>query len=352
MPKHLPQRARDNLDKCRAAAVAAVDAYNRPGPRFRTAHFIVLIVIAWGALFHAIFYMRGRRPWYQKKAGRTAKGTRYVKVDGEPKHWDLAECVAQFFREKAPPERKNLDFLIGLRNKIEHRHLPELDPVLYGECQASLINLEELIVQEFGAKWGLADELQVSLQLSSIIPDEKRKALKTLAGKQSKTVRDYVEKFRGALPTPTLNSMKYSFSVFLVPRVANRESSADIAVQFVKVDEAKPEELDRLDKLNVLIREKHIPIANLGLHKPSDVVKLVRARLPHPFTVSAHTAAWRHFRVRPPSSDPHPERTAAQYCVWDRVHRDYVYTDAWVERLVEVFADLARYQDIVGADRV
>jgi hypothetical protein len=349
MPRHLPQRARDNLEKCKAAAVAAVDAYNRPGPRFRTAHFIVLIVIAWCALFHAVFYKRGKRPWYQK-AGKSAKGTRYIKIEGEPKHWDLSECVAQYFRDRTTPERKNLEFLIGLRNKIEHRHLPELDPALYGECQAALLNLEDLLVQEFGPKWALAEDLQVALQFSSIMPDEKRKALKTLASSQAKSVRDYVEKFRGSLPAATLNSMKYSFSVFLVPRVANRESSADVAVQFVKVDEANPDELDRLDKLNVLIREKHIPIANLGLHKPTDVAKLVRARIPYPFTVSTHTAAWRHFKIRPPSGDPHPERTASQYCIWDKVHRDYVYTDAWVERLVEIFADPNQYQSILGGD--
>jgi len=46
--------------------------------------------------------------------------------------------------------------------------------------------------------------------------------------------------------------MKYSFSVFLVPKVSNRESAADAAIEFVKVDNASPEELDRLGKLNVL----------------------------------------------------------------------------------------------------
>jgi hypothetical protein len=46
MSKGLPVAVRDNLEKCRSAAIAAVDTYNRPGPRFRTAHYIVLIVIA------------------------------------------------------------------------------------------------------------------------------------------------------------------------------------------------------------------------------------------------------------------------------------------------------------------
>jgi len=45
MARGLPQVVRDNLDKCKAAAIAAVDAYNRPGPRFCAAHYIVLIII-------------------------------------------------------------------------------------------------------------------------------------------------------------------------------------------------------------------------------------------------------------------------------------------------------------------
>jgi hypothetical protein len=268
MPKGLPHLVRDNIEKCRWSAIAAVEAYNRPGARFRTAQFIVLIIIAWTALFHAIFYRRGRRPWFRRPG--TGTGIRYFKIDGEPKHWDLTECLKQHFADKSSPERKNLEFLIGLRNKIEHRHLPELDPGLYGECQACLLNLEALLVQEFGLKYAMAEQLAVSLQFSQILPEEKLRATKVLVSAAAKNVKDYVERFRGGLPGPVLNSMKYSFSVFLVPRVANRASAADVAVQFVKVDEASAEELDRLEKLNVLIREKQIPIANLGLYKPGE----------------------------------------------------------------------------------
>jgi hypothetical protein len=63
--------------------------------------------------------------------------------------------------------------------------------------------------------------------------------------------------------------MKCSYNVFLVPRLANRESTADAAVEFVKVDEASEAELSRLQQLDVLIREKRIPIANLEILKPS-----------------------------------------------------------------------------------
>ena len=267
MPKGLSSVVRDNLEKCRSAAIAAVDVYNRPGPRFRTAHFIVLIIISWTALFHAMFYKRGIKPWYQKRKGANPRGDRYEHVGGDPKHWDLSECLRRQFGSENPPERANLDFLIGLRNKIEHRQVPELDAGLYGECQAALLNLETLVSTEFGARYALSDQLAVSLQFSGIVPAEKRKAAGKLAASAAKNVREYVEKFRAGLPSTTLNSSRYSFNMYLVPRVANRKQMADAAVEFIRVDEASAEELERLEKLNVLIKEKHIPIANLGLFR-------------------------------------------------------------------------------------
>lgn len=332
MPRRFSESVRSNLDKCRAAAVAAVDVYNRPGPRFRTAHYVVLIVISWTALFHAIFYRKGLKPWYRKSR---MKAVRYVKVDGDPKHWDLAMCLAQYFGGTNPPERANIEFLLGLRNKIEHRHLPHLDAPLYGECQAALMNLEEVLVREFGDNYALTEQLAVSLQFSQKIPSEKRSAARAIASREATSVQEYTEKFRGNLPTAVLNSMKYSFNVFLVPKVVNRQNAADAAVQFVAVDEADSGELERLSKLNVLIKEKHIPVANLHLLRPKQVVQAVSTKRPSlRFTMGMHTDSWRKFNVRPKSDSKTPEKTDSKYCVYDPAHRDYLYTQAWVSFLV------------------
>ena len=348
MPRGLPQAVRDNIEKCRAATLAAVEAYNKPGPRFRTAHYLVLITIAWTALMHAIFYRRRRRPWYRSQGSGTGKGIRYQKIDGEPRHWDLSKCLAEFHGSKYPPERRNLDFLVGLRNKIEHRHLPQLDASLYGECQAALLNLEGLLTSEFGEEYAMSEHLAVSLQFSQVMPAEKKRTARELAKGAASSVLDYIAKFRGSLPSTTLNSMKYSFNVFLVPKVANRESAADIAVEFVPVDEASAGELERLDRLNVLIREKHIPIQNLDLLKPKQVVEELQEKLPYRIHMSVHTACWQHFEVRPPSGAENPERTIQQYCIYDEPHRDYVYTRAWVQKLARELSSPVDYERVVG----
>lgn len=348
MPKSLSLVVRDNLEKCRQSAIASVEVYNRPGPRFRTAQFIILIVIAWTALFHAISYRKGTKPWYKRKKEKGGRGVRYVRIDGEPKHWDLAECVREYYGTATPPERRNLEFLIGLRNKIEHRHLPHLDATLYGECQASLLNLESLLVLEFGTTFALSDQLGIALQFSQLVPDERAKAIKAAIKAAAAPVTDYIEAFRSGLPSPVLNSMEYSFSVFLVPRVANREKAADAAVTFVRVDEASEEELERLGRLNVLIRDKHIPIANLNLHRPGEVVDRVAASLPHEFNHHHHVCAWRHFKVRPSGKAAKREKTDARYCAYDTAHGDYVYTDAWIDKLTTDLAEPDRFLSITG----
>lgn len=178
MSRGLPILVKENLEKCQSTAIAAVEVYNKPGPRFRTAHYIVLIIMSWTALFHALFYRRRQNPWYQK-------GGRYIKVDGDYKHWELSECLVQFYGGDHPPARKNLEFLIGLRNKIEHRSLPELDAGLYGECQAALLNLEDFVCTEFGARYAMAGQLAISLQFTSLMPEAKKRQPKFLrAGEQ------------------------------------------------------------------------------------------------------------------------------------------------------------------------
>lgn len=342
MSKRLPQAVKENLEKTQMAALAAVEAYNRPGKKFRTAQYLVMIIIAWTGLFHAIFYRRNIKPWYKKANGR------YDRIDGDPKHWDLSKCLREYHKENNPPDRQNLEFLIGLRNKIEHRHLPELDPSLYGECQAALLNLEELMVQTFGTRYALVEQLAVSLQFSTTVPTEKRKAVKALANENAKSVTEYIEKFRGRLPSTVLNSMKYSFNVYLVPKVANRKSAADAAVTFIRVDEASEEELTRLERLNVLIKEKKIPIANLDLYKPGNVISMINEVCPNKVSINTHADCWRFFEVRPATNSETPERCTPEYCVYDEAHRDYLYTEAWVKKCIKALSNDDQYEEITG----
>ena len=127
MPRKLPIETEANLRKAREAALLAVETYNRPGTAFRSAGYVVLMVIAWTALFHAIFGKKRIKPYYRQKM----HPTRFERVDGDFKHWELSECVQQSFKDQNSAVRKNLEFFIKLRNKIEHRFAPAV-PVAVG----------------------------------------------------------------------------------------------------------------------------------------------------------------------------------------------------------------------------
>jgi len=53
------------------------------------------------------------------------------------------------------------------------------------------------------------------------------------------------------------------------------------------------------------------------------------------FTTGTHTFCWKRYKVRPSASSPNPYETDSRYCVYDRLHKDYGYTEAWVDFLVE-----------------
>ena len=152
MPRR-SRRVQQHLLKSRDAAIAAVDNYNRPGTSFRTRTFVLLMTVAWTSCFHAVFYDKKIKPWYVKSG--TGKGTRYDRVDGDPKHWELSKCVKEYWGSQHPPSRKNIEFFLGLRNRIEHRYYPELDPASStASARRCYMNFEDMLVKEFGTRHG------------------------------------------------------------------------------------------------------------------------------------------------------------------------------------------------------
>lgn len=346
----LPQVVADHLAKAREACVAAVENYNKPGRAFRTRTYAILMVVAWTALFHAIFHRRGEKPWYvESGAGSRIK---YKKIDGEPSHWDLAECVRRYYLGDNPPQRANLEFMVRLRNKIEHRDHPELDPVLYGECQAMLMNFEEVLTHEFGEHHAVSGQLAVALQFSISRPNAQEESLRRLQSSNATDLLDFIRQFRGDLPREVMESSSFSLRVFLVPKLENREDSADIAVEFVRYDPACPEDMADLRKVVALIKDKHVPVASSGLMRPSEVVEKLEECLPFQVTMHTHTRAWKAYKVRPRTDSTRPQETDSQYCLYDVLSKSYGYTDAWVMYLCEKLSDSREYERVTGVKAV
>lgn len=344
MPRGSRKKVKEHLNKARESALLAIEVYNRPTARFRTYGYIVLMEIAWTALLHAYFIKLGRKPYYRKKGKRT-----YEKIDGEPKRWELSECIKQYFPDQQSPIVQNLMFFIKLRNKIEHRDLPELDPVVYAESQSLLFNFEEIMEKEFETKWGLSDTLVIPLQLSRLRNNAQNDALRKAMKPLPEDINRFINAFRSALSDDISTDPAYSYKVFLVPNVKNNPSKEALAVEFVPYD---PGEHEQHMRLIALIKERQVPVSNRDLIRPLDVALKVKSNLgDKKFNTNLHVRCWQFYKVRPNNGSSNPEQCNSKYCVYDERHHDYSYTKDWIEFLVRELSVDDKYYEVTGVKR-
>jgi hypothetical protein len=142
------------------------------------------------------------------------------------------ECLNQFYKDKNPAARKNLEFFVGLRNKIEHRFLPELDAEIFGECQAMLMNFEGMLADTFGAKYAVGPKFPFALQFSKVMQPQQQSAMRAATKRDLKSVRAFVEKFRSSLSDDVAGDQAYSYRVFLIPKVGTHAKSSDVAIEY------------------------------------------------------------------------------------------------------------------------
>jgi len=64
------------------------------------------------------------------------------------------------------------------------------------------------------------------------------------------------------------------------------------------------------------------------------------------FTSGTHTACWKKYKVRPAHGDSNPHAPNPEFCVYDSLHGDYGYTNAWVDFLVKKMSDEQEYSSL------
>lgn len=338
MSRGLPQNVKQCLEKSRDCALLAIETYNKPAIKFRSGGYVVLMVISWTSLFHSIFYRDKIKPYRRKKGSQ-----RFETKEGDYCYWSLGECLQEYFKlDTQNPIRKNLEFFIPLRNKIEHKSLPQIDADIFAECQAMLLNYDKILEKEFGLEFCLRESLSFSLQL---FPSSKNLALAIKSNPDAKKVKAFIEKYRSTLTTDILESGQYSFKAFLL-QVANHQTADALPIQFIKYDQLSDEEKENVSKFAVLVKEKEKPVSGKDLLLPSKVVKLVQKNLGNPkvdrhgikkdkFNADTHTRCWKKYKVRPKYGAANPATTDPRYCIYDEPSGQYRYTKNWVTLLTE-----------------
>jgi hypothetical protein len=329
-----PPRYKHYVDAAKDEALLACELYNeRRRPRNLEAFFIH-ICIAWVNLLQAVFERDDIDYFYRLPNGN------FVRIDGEKKSWDLSQSLKQYFKDPKDPVLQNILFFVGLRNKVEHRlnekEHAALAEMVAGKTQALVRNFEATLVKEFSPKESLADQLHLPIFLSSL-SDGALEAIKNIKKAVPKGVVSYIDKFDASVGEDIANSNAYDFRIRLIPKTGNK-TNADAAIEFVNVDALDDEAREKLEQTMVIIREKQVQVSNAGLLKPGDVVKRVKNVFAG-FTYADHVVAWNFFKVRPPGTATNKENTDARYCVYDGPHKDYVYSEAWVKKIIAELGD-------------
>lgn len=319
----------------------AVDLYNRTAAERSLEAFVVHMHLAWLYLLHAKFERDDvdYRYWVDKR--------RLERMDGEPKTWELARSLSEALPDKDDPVRRNVEFFIKIRNKIEHRYEKLLATVLAGKTQSNIMNYEEMLTTWFGVEESLGDSLRFPVFMSTLTPGAVE-ALKATYRRLPHKLTAFIREQDAALPDDVAEDWRYEFRVFLMPQTGPKTDS-DVVMRFIREEEMTDDQRRARDVVQTIVRTKEVPVQNKGRYKPSMVARLVSEALGVRFSIFPHhVAAWRYYKVRPGEKAEHPALTDTRYCVWDEPHRDYLYTDAWVKKLIRDLTNPETFERVTG----
>ncbi|MFV1741669.1 DUF3644 domain-containing protein [Phaeobacter sp. JH18-5] len=298
----------ERLIRAREAMILAVQVFNSPALMFKSEVFSVLANIAWTYLLHEHYKRKGED----------------IVVDG--RSLLLSQMIA---REDAPLSqgmKDNLQAIKEIRDQVEHLLLRRADLKFLSIFQACCLNFDKVLCDLFGEEKTLKNELTFSLQFAKVGFDQ-------VTQLQEFDVPPGIEaidkKLEEELGDDRLSDLEYRFRVVYTFENSTKSKSH---IKFVHPTDEVAE-----DVKNVLIKKEISD--KLYPHKPSVAAKKISEKSGRQFTPHNHTQAWRKFDVRPKAGVAQPENTNADYCVYHSAHKDYTYSDKWVQFVSDYIAD-------------
>jgi len=274
------------VKKSREAALAAVQIFNNPNITFKSESYIVLMIIAWTYLLHALFRDKKIEYRYFKQQGQRKQFDKTK--HGAYKYWELERCLND---DKSPIDKdtsNNLRFLIGLRHEIEHQMTSKLGDVLSARFQACCINYNDYIKKLFGKDLGIDKHLAFSLQFSTI-SEEQKDLLSEQPGLPA-NIKSFIKCFDDSLSEEEYASEKYAYRILFIPKTANRKGQADRVIEFVKSDS---ELADNVNKQYAVIKE-----TERTKYLPSQIVEIIKKEGFPKFGIQYHTRLWQKLNAK------------------------------------------------------
>ena len=252
-----PQQWELQLRHGRHAALAALRAWNDPTGSFRTESFALLFVAAWNSVLLALLQRSGSE-WRELDAIGAPK-----LIDGRERALETGVLLGGGLPgEQSLALRRNVEFWIGLRNVVAHRHLPALDMAVIPQAQAGILNLETVLSDHFGADYQLGDAVSVPLQLTGFRDPAVLASVKRLQASLPLDVQSYLASQwqRNEL---LANDPGYMLRVTFLPTVPSSGRGPDLVAYFVKPGEVTEEMSQALKEYMILPKVVTPPRPNL-----------------------------------------------------------------------------------------
>ena len=302
------------LLKSREAALNAVQSFNNPLTTFKTETFIVLMVIAWTYLLHA-YYHSNKIEYRHYKQGE--KRRRFVRdpSTGAFRYWELKKCLSEGACPLDEPTKNNLQFLIGLRNEIEHHQSAGVDERLSGRYFACCLNYETYICKLFGEQHSLGKMAAFTLQFRDITAVSSEE--ESVAPLPSQ-VAEYIQKFEENLSDEEISSVQYQCRLLFARVSANRKGQADQIIEFSSYD---PE------TGKVGIEEYQLVVYKPfegRKYRPSTIVKKMQEEGYTLFTMPKHTILWKELDAKNPGKG-----------FGNEIETQWYWNDRWLEKVRE-----------------
>jgi hypothetical protein len=336
------------LQESRRQACVAIDFYNRSGDERSYLDFVIHMHLGWQYLLQAERVRDGLEIHYRDSKNR------YLRTkDGDKKTWDLQSCADARFPMPSDLVRANLEFFIGLRNKVEHRYQDSLIAATAGQAHALVINYETELVGSFGGGESLGEYLRFPVFVQTLSRAVAREQL-AMRRRLPADVKTYITEFESSLDKRVSESERYDYRVLLV-QVKGSKTEADAAVTFVRAEDLTEERLKQMEaegKVGAgVIVEKQRDVMHSDELAPAEVLALMDASSPFRLNMWHFTELCKLHGVKPKKGQP-PVRTDRRYCIYDKPWKKYVYTQAFVRVCIDDVSTREKFRAAFGKDAV